>query len=129
MIEHFPFPPAGETSRFSVLVTRKDYPAPLLTSEDPAPGTAFPTVAGLLQLAVNLGWQGRITWACGYVPHATLGTPGKTAKESQAVRLTRGDQRAVAVRMGGNWESLWTWAPYQFFVRHATLELFKEALR
>ena len=83
----------------------------------------------VLRLAHSHGWTGAITQARGHVPHATHGTPGKVAKVSDALRLTRGQQRAVAVRMGDKWESLWTWSPEQFFTRHASLEAFKEALR
>lgn len=103
------------------------YPAPSLTSamlyDKPAAGPA----AALLELAEGLDWTGEITSARGCPPHATHGRP--TAERfSEAVRLARGDARAVAVRMGGSWSSLWTWSVTEFFTRHATLEAFKIAL-
>lgn len=125
MIKHYPFPPPGDAPP----VERKIYPAPSLTSDMPTDRVAGLTAAGLLMLASSRGWEGRITFACGFLPHATYGTPGKTIKASEAVRLWRGDQRAVAVRMGDDWMSLWTWSPTQFFTRHATLDDLREALR
>lgn len=106
----------------------KPFPAPSLTStDDPVRSFSGPS-SQLLAEAIRLGWQGTITQAEGHVPHATHGRPGATAKFSEAVRLTRGSQRAVAVRMGGSWTSLWTWSPDQFFTRHKTLAAFQEAL-
>jgi hypothetical protein len=100
------------------------FPAPLATSTDkPAPAP----VANLCKMAVLAGWAPTVTYAHGFMPHATHGRPGE-AKESWALRLTRGGQRAVAVRLGASWSSLWTWSSTQFFVRHGTLESFKRAL-
>lgn len=107
----------------------KAFPAPVLTSTD-EPARSFSGPASLLLAeAAGQGWEGLITQAEGHVPHATHGRPGVAAKFSEAVRLTRGAQRAVAVRMGGSWSSLWTWSPDQFFTRHSTLDAFKAALR
>ena len=103
------------------------YPAPALTSDMPSDQKPSAPAAALLSLAVAHGWTGTITHAHGNPPHATHGRP-LAAKASEAVRLGRGQQRAVAVRMGGSWTSLWTWSPSQFFTRHATLEAFKMAL-
>lgn len=124
-IRHYPFPPPGEAPPIEL----ESYPAPVLTSEQPTDRVATPTAAALLALAESRGWTGRITFAAGLLPHASYGTPGKTVKASEAVRLARGGQRAVAVRMGDSWSSLWSWSPVQFFVRHATLDVFREALR
>jgi len=107
---------------------KADYPAPSLTSDQPYDQPSSGPAAGLLKHAMTLGWDGVITYARGHVPHATHGTPGKDAKFSEALRLQRGDQRAVAVRMDGSWTSLWTWSPSQFFTRHKTLEAFQGAL-
>lgn len=104
------------------------FPAPSLTSDTPA-GLISAPASALLGHALALGWDGVVTQAKGHVPHATHGRPSAEAKLSEAVRLARGSRRAVAVRMGGSWASLWTWSPDQFFTRHATLEAFKEALR
>lgn len=105
------------------------YPAPVLTSMDTPPGPPSQPALDLLAYAHLLDWEGVITQAKGHVPHATYGTPGKAAKYSDAVRLRRGQQRAVAVRMDGDWASMWTWSPEQFFARRRLLEEFKEALR
>lgn len=105
------------------------YPAPALTSDMPCEIAPSRPAQGVLSLAGSLGWAGVITHAEGHVPHASWGTPGKEPKKSEAVRLARGTQRAVAVRVGGSWASLWTWSDTEFFRRHGTLEAFKEALR
>ena len=125
MIEHFPFPPPGEAAP----VERVTYPAPSLTSADPMPQPASAPAAQLLIVASSRGWTGTITMARGFMPHASYGTPGKREQFSEAVRLYRGEQRAVAVRRDGSWSSLWTWSRTQFFARYSTLEAFKEALR
>lgn len=104
------------------------YPAPTLTSDMPLRQPPSRPARDLLTLAQTHGWNGRITQAEGHVPHASWGTPGKSPKFSEAVRLRRGDQCAVAVRVGGSWASLWTWAPTQFFTPHKTLAAFQEAL-
>jgi hypothetical protein len=104
------------------------YPAPTLTSKDMPAEEASRPASDLLMLAHERGWIGEITQARGHVPHASYGTPGKAAKFSEAVRLRRGDCRAVAVRMDGSWASMWTWSPTQFFARHKLLDEFREAL-
>jgi hypothetical protein len=124
-IVHYPFPPVGEAPP----VEREPYPAPVLTSDMPCTLAPFSTVADLADLARSYGWTAVITFAEGYVPHASYGTPGKTIKKSQAVRMVRGGTRAVAVRMGSSWDSMWIWSGTQFFTRYATLAEFEEALR
>lgn len=124
-IIHYPFPPPGDAPPAEA---GEPYPAPSLTSDMPYDKPASAPAAGLLRLAGALGWDGRITYARGRMPHSTHGTPGAAEKFSEAVRLARGSRRAVAVRMGGSWGSLWTWSDTEFFTRHATLEAFKGAL-
>lgn len=126
MITHYPFPPPGDAPPPE---RSTPFPAPSLTSRDPLPQPASGPASSLLALAGSLGWDGVITMARGYVPHATLGTPSAREKFSEAVRLSRDDRRAVAVRLGGAWWSMWTWSPDQFFTRHATLGAFQEALK
>ena len=107
----------------------ENFPAPLLTSEqDTEQAEPSAPARDLLAHAEQLGWTGTITRAEGWVPHATHGRPSSKPKVSEAVRLSRGLQRAVAVRMGGSWNSLWTWSATQFFRRHATLALFRQEL-
>ena len=124
-ITHYPFPPPGAAP---VPATAEPYPAPLLTSDDPYDGPTSKPAADLLKLALSHGWTGRITYANGYVPHATTGKAGAAPKFSEALRLVRGDRHAVAVRLGGSWGSLWTWSGTQFFTRHKLLDEFKAAL-
>lgn len=109
-------------------VVEQPFPAPILTSDTDSVITPSQPAGALLALASGSGWAGVITHAHGHMPHATHGRPSAAAKKSEAVRLVRGNQRAVAVRMGGSWSSLWTWSSTQFFTRHATLEAFKNAL-
>jgi hypothetical protein len=80
--------------------------------------------------AVAQGWDIMITYAKGWVPHASWGTPNKgDARESWGVRMRRGAFRATAVRMNGSWASMWTWSDTDFFVHHKTLGAFQEAIR
>jgi hypothetical protein len=120
-IKHYPFPPPGDAPA----VEREPYPAPLLTSEMPAPGIEASGPARILAaVAARHGWTSHITFANGYLPHAAYGTPSAKPKKSEAVRLSRGAQRAVAVRMDGSWVSLWTWGRDTFFTRSDGLEAF-----
>lgn len=124
-IKHYPFPPPGDAAP----VEREPYPAPLYTSDAPAAGLEASGPARILAaVAARHGWTSRITFANGYLPHAAYGTPSKTPKKSEAVRLSRGAQRAVAVRMDGSWVSLWTWGRDTFFTRSDTLEAFTTAI-
>lgn len=124
-ITHYPFPPPGAAP---VPAVAEPYPAPLLTSDMPTDRVASKPVADLLKLAQSHGWHGKITHAEGYVPHATTGRPSAASKSSEAVRLARGDQRAVAVRMGGSWDSFWTWSSTQPHRRCKLLAEFKGVL-
>lgn len=56
------------------------------------------------------GWIVVVTHAKGSFPHATTGRPS-VAKDSLAVRMSRGDDRAAAVYVSG---ATWTW---QFIYR------------
>jgi hypothetical protein len=78
----------------------------------------------LCGLAWSLGWSTVVTRAVGTMPHAIHGTPGQEL-ESWAVRMVRGGQRAVAVRRGPGWSSLWTWSSDQLHTRSSTLAEFK----
>lgn len=104
------------------------YPVPSLTSDMQVPITASQPASGLQALARANGWDAVITFARGYLPHATHGRPSAAEKVSEAVRMARGSRRAVAVRMDGSWTSLWTWSDTEFFTRHATLEAFKRVI-
>lgn len=107
---------------------QQPFPAPLMTSDDELRLAVSQPANALLSMALVHGWLGVVTQAKGHVPHATHGRPSAQAKYSEAVRLHRGRQRAVAVRCGGTWASLWTWSDAVFFTRHATLEAFKQAI-
>jgi len=108
---------------------RTHYPAPLLTSREPADMPVPEPVASLAEVARGFGWtvdQPRMSR--GLVPHSTYGTPGKAPKTIWALRMYRGSRRAVATRWNDTWSSFWTWSPEQFFTRHDTLEAFKGVL-
>jgi hypothetical protein len=104
------------------------FPAPLVTSNDgqedalvhPGP------VDALAEFARTCGWETKITYAEGWVPHAKLGTP-LGPKALWAVRMRRGTVRAVAVRTDGTWTSLWKMA--DTWQRFTTLGSFQEAIR
>lgn len=108
-----------------------EFPLPVVTSNDPLPSVAIPNpVTELEAYAASLGWDTMITYAKGWVPHASWGTPNKGgARESWGVRMRRGAFRATAVRMNGSWASMWTWSDTDFFSHHKTLTEFQEAIR
>lgn len=107
------------------------FPAPLVTAGQPWEGMVVPPkpIMDMARYADAAGWDHMITYAKGWVPHATHGRPSEKPKESWAVRMKRGEQRAVAVRMDAQWASLWTWAADSPFVHHKGLGEFKEAVR
>jgi len=105
----------------------ESFPVPLVTSKDgqenaiqhPGP------VDDLAAYGVNAGWTCDITYSEGWVPHATTGKP-LGPKVLWAVRMVRDGVRAVAVRTGDQWTSLWVIGAR--WERHETLGAFKEAL-
>jgi len=107
------------------------FPAPVVgATTEPEGSVVRPApVDDLEAYAASLGWDVMITYAKGWVPHASWGTPNKgDARESWGVRLRRGPFRAVAVRMGGTWASMWTWSDTDRFTHHQTLTAFREAI-
>lgn len=126
-IRHYPVPPypRGDVA----VLERPVYPVPRHVSTDPLPATLPKPVTDLLAYAVRHGWVGVITHAEGNLPHATTGRPSAAVKVSDAVRLARGKRRAVAVRMDGKWESLFTFSNTEFFTRHRLLDDFRAALQ
>lgn len=105
------------------------FPLPEHTSNQPHPQAIPQPVVSLNLLALMAGWGVLLTHSRGHVPHATTGRPLRGAKELWALRMSRGDQRAVAVRQGDKWASLWTWSSTTFFQRYGTLEAFQGALK
>jgi hypothetical protein len=102
------------------------FPEPLRASDSPDPLPEVPgPVLKLQRLAEGAGWATLATYAVGHHPHATHGRPSATAKPSWALRMRRGDQRAVAVRVGSAWASFWYWTPEVFFMRAGTLAEFE----
>lgn len=81
------------------------YPEPVVSSRDGVPGPKKTAVAALVRLAEAHGWSVQVTYAKGCFPHGATGRPG-APKESLAVRMERGQERAVAVYVGG---STWSW--------------------
>lgn len=109
------------------------YPAPTVTSEDGLPGLVKLAVVNMELTARGSGWNTRTTYAKGHVPHARLGTPSATPRESLAVRMWRGEQRAVAVYVataGGawSWTTLYLWRLGEFPTKYATVTPFLDAL-
>jgi hypothetical protein len=83
------------------------YPAPLVRSEDGVPAPGKTPVVALAQLAESMGWSVWITYAHGWMPNTKTGRPGKAPKETIAVRMRRGAERAVAVYAGT--PTSWAW--------------------
>lgn len=105
------------------------FPAPLRASTDSGGTPEYPGgVVGLQRDAQRAGWSTELTYAVGYMPHSTHGRPGTAPKPSWALRMARGDERAVAVHRDGSWDSLWRWSSQRFFERFATLAAFVDAV-
>lgn len=112
-------------------VVKPAFPAPLV---DSAMGVAPPVktaVRAVRALAESTGWTVLETYAKGWVPHSKTGRPGAQPKESVALRMSRGHERAVAVYAGASswaWDTMLTWSDGTFPQKHKTLGAFKEAL-
>lgn len=104
------------------------FPEPLHTSDMPPPAIQPEPVRDLAFLGRAAGFQVRVTYSEGFVPHSAYGTPSAKAKKLWAVRLRHGDQCAVAVRENSAWHSFWTWSPRQTPRRAATLATFTQQL-
>lgn len=106
------------------------FPAPEVTSADLQGSVKVPDPATqLAAYAASLGWEHMITYARGWVPHTRTGRPLAGVRETWAVRLRREHNRAVAVRMGGVWVSMWTWGADDRFTHHQGITAFREAIR
>lgn len=106
---------------------RETFPEPLRRSTDTGGTPEAPS--GVLKLqrdAQGANWVTEVTYAVGYTPHATHGRPGEAPKPSWALRMARGDQRAVAVHRGGAWESFRVWGSRRLFTAHHTLAAFTD---
>ncbi len=77
-------------------------PAPEWTTRSIGPIPPPPsTVTKLLEYGRSQGWQGEITYARGQAPK------DRSVKDNFAVRLVKGEMRAVAVYSGSGWQSYW----------------------
>lgn len=108
---------------------RAPFPEPLVSSRDGWRADVMPgPVHDLVALAESRGWiTSEPQYAEGFTPHASHGTPSAKPKTSWAVRMRRGEMRAIAVRMDGSWTSLWVLGP-DGMERHTTLGAFQEAI-
>jgi hypothetical protein len=89
------------------VLEREPYPAPEVTSRDGVTGPAKTAVDSLVRTVwPSFGFWPDVRYARGHFPHASHGTPGEL-KESLAVVMTRGSQRAVAVYAGSG--KSWSW--------------------
>lgn len=108
------------------------FPEPEVTSRDGAYGPAKRAVGDMESYALLHGWSIRTTYAKGHVPHARLGTPSATPRESLAVRMDRGCQRAVAVYVGADkawtWATLYIWHTGEFPTKYADVTSFRDAI-
>ena len=103
------------------------YPAPVISSRDGVQGPRKTAVVALAKLAAQHGWDTEVTYAKGSFPHGATGRPG-APKESLAVRMARGTERAVAVYVGGStwsWETLVVWSALGFWP-YANVGMFQD---
>lgn len=113
------------------LVELEPYPGPEVSSRDGVVGPDKTATAGLKRKAEGFGWSVEVTYARGCFPHATHGTPG-AVKDSLALRMTRGTDRAVAVYSWAG--TAWTWTtlaiqrPGAWPRRFETVGVFQESL-
>lgn len=90
---------------------RAPYPAPERSSRDRMPegGVTYPPAfLTLVRDAEAWGWACLLQAARGWKQHSTRGVPLKVV-DSYAVRMHRGQYRAVAVHEGGAWSTVWIW--------------------
>lgn len=78
-------------------------PPPEVTSRDRVEGPVPKAAQALARLAVAHGWAVRVTYARGPRVHSTHGTVTRIA-DSIAVRMRRGEQRAVAFWTDGKFD-------------------------
>jgi hypothetical protein len=92
--------------------TPDPYPAPSQPACEMPIETWPAPVEQLAALAATLGWAiEAVKQARGYLPHSSYGTPGNAEKTSWSIRMSRGQERALAVRMDAAWTSFWHWSP------------------
>lgn len=106
------------------------YPAPEVTSRDMVAGPVKSAVEDLADQAGTFGWSVDVTYARGCFPHATTGRPGPV-RDSLAVRMARGNARAVAVHKGGaswSWDTLAHQTPGRWPVRYPDLSRFTDGV-
>ena len=103
------YPPIGlgpATSEFTEGVHAPLWPAPEIPGHEVPPDyLGKRAVIDLVSTAEGFGWKVKVTHAKGSLP-SVGGMPGP-ARDSLAVRLWRGDDRAVAVYCAGSKD--WTW--------------------
>lgn len=108
------------------------YPTPLVSSRDSQDGPVKRAVADMVKLAQACRWTVSTTYARGWVPHAKLGTPSTEPRDSVAVRMFRGDQRAVAVYVdhgsSWGWDTLYRWRVGVFPHKDVAVTPFLDAL-
>ena len=104
MPEHIPFSALSYSPTTDPVV--QAYPEPEVRSTDGLTGPEKRAVQDLDRYAQDQGWETRVTYARGCMPHATHGTPGPVA-DSLAVRMRRGQDYAVAVYLEAG--STWKW--------------------
>lgn len=97
------------------------FPEPIVRSTDPISVPVPVPVAKTESLAQAAGWETCVTYSRGHQPHATHGRPGPAPVEMWAVRMRKGDLRAVAVRTGPAWDMLYTWSPREPWTKSADL--------
>jgi hypothetical protein len=102
-------PPIGlgpAASQYTNTPTPLPWPKPEIAGHEVAPDyLGKRAVIDLVHLAEAAGWTVRVTHAKGSYP-SVGGKPGP-ARDSLAVRMWRGDQRAVAVYVAG--AKTWDW--------------------
>lgn len=101
------------------------------------PSTAVPVDAvakkaakDLALYAIGKGWTVLVTRARGCFPHGSTGRPGPP-RDSLAVRMARGDDRAVAVYVQGSawtWDTLYRWQVGHWHRKLKTITELRETL-
>jgi hypothetical protein len=108
------------------------YPDPLVLSTEALEGPDKQAVRDLVTYAQANGWTCVVTYARGYLPHATHGTPGASPVDSLAVRMSRRTDRALGVYIGTGkawrWETLLAQVGPLPLTKSATLAAFRNAI-
>jgi hypothetical protein len=125
----------GPTSSiYTVVPEREAWPEPeVINHEVTKDYLKKSAVVSMVKLAESLGWVVVVTHARGCLP--SVGGKPSRQRDSLALRMSRGQERAVAVYTDAptegatwSWDSMYRWINHSPLQRYASVTAFKKAL-